>query len=64
MPKAENKSGSDKARDTLSKILTDWRRLLTKCVDEAEEFTREKPGVGLAAAFFAGLFAGSLFRRR
>jgi hypothetical protein len=33
-------------------------------VDEAETFTREKPAVGLSAAFLAGAFLCSFFRRR
>jgi len=50
--------------DTASRLLTDWRKILSRAVDEAEIFTREKPGVGLTAAFLAGAFLSSLFRRR
>ena len=51
-------------RETASKLLSDWRKILSRLVDEAETFTREKPGVGLSAAFFAGAFLSSFFRRR
>ncbi len=51
-------------RESASRLLTDWRELLCRLVDEAETFTREKPGVGLSAAFFAGAFLSSFFRRR
>ena len=50
--------------ETASKLLGDWRRLLLRGVEEAEEFTREKPSAGLTAAFLAGLVTGSFFRRR
>lgn len=54
-----------KARlETASRLLTDWRHLLSRGVEEAETFTREKPVAGLAAAFLAGLLTGSFFRRR
>ena len=51
-------------RESASKLLSDWRKILSRLVDEAETFTREKPGVGLSAAFFAGAFLSSFFRRR
>ena len=51
-------------RESASKLLSDWRELLCRVVDEAETFTREKPAVGLTAAFFAGAFLSSFFRRR
>jgi hypothetical protein len=50
--------------DSASKLLSDWRELLCRLTDEAEKFTREKPAVGLAVAFFAGAFLSSIFRRR
>lgn len=51
-------------RESAAKLLEDWRELLSRLADEAREFTREKPGPGLVAAFFAGAFVSSLFRRR
>ena len=50
--------------ETASRLFGDWRRLLVRGVEEAEEFTREKPTAGLAAAFLAGIVTGSFFRRR
>ena len=50
--------------ESASKLLSDWRKILSRVVDEAETFTREKPVVGLTAAFLAGAFLSSLFRRR
>ena len=54
----------DPSWESASTLLSDWRELLSRLVGEAEAFTREKPGVGLTAAFFAGAFLGSFFRRR
>lgn len=54
----------DPFRESASKLLADWREILCRVVDEAETFTREKPAVGLTAAFFAGAFLSSFFRRR
>jgi len=50
--------------ESASKLLSDWRKILCRIVDEAETFTREKPVVGLTGAFLAGAFLSSLFRRR
>ena len=50
--------------DSAEKLLSDGREILCRLVDEAETFTREKPAVGLSAAFFAGAFLSSFFRRR
>ena len=50
--------------ESASKLLSDWREILCRAVDEAETFTRAKPAVGLIAAFLAGSFMGSFFRRR
>jgi hypothetical protein len=61
---AAEKPSPDEFRESASKLLSDWREILCRVVDEAETFTREKPGVGLAAAFFAGAFLSSFFRRR
>jgi hypothetical protein len=54
----------DPFSESAAKLLADWREILTRAVDEAETFTREKPAVGLIAAFLAGSFMGSFFRRR
>lgn len=62
-PAGEN-SRPRRSADTLTQLLSEWRELLSRCVDEAEKFTREKPSVGLAAAFLAGLVFGNFFRRR
>jgi hypothetical protein len=51
-------------RESAAELLADWRALLSRLADEAEEFTREKPKAGLLAAFCAGAFFASLFRRR
>jgi ElaB/YqjD/DUF883 family membrane-anchored ribosome-binding protein len=64
MNETPGKSGSERARDTVATLLSEWRQVLSQLVDEAERFTREKPSVGLAAAFLAGTLFGSLFRRR
>lgn len=58
------KSSPDPLCESVSKLLSDWRKILCRVVDEAEIFTREKPVVGLTAAFLAGAFLSSLFRRR
>jgi len=54
----------DPSRESASKLLSDWREILCRAVDEIETFTREKPAVGLTAAFVAGAFLSSFFRRR
>jgi hypothetical protein len=54
----------DPLPESASKLLSEWRELLCRLVDEAEKFTREKPAMGLAAAFLTGAFLSSLFRRR
>lgn len=46
------------------RLLTEWRKLISHGIDEVEIFTKEKPLVGLAAAFFAGTLLGSIWRRR
>jgi len=58
------KTGSERTRETISAVLAEWRHVLSQLVDEAERFTRDKPSVGLAAAFIVGTIFGSLFRRR
>jgi len=58
------KSSPDPVCESASKLLSDWRKILSRVVDEAETFTREKPVVGLTAAFLAGAFLSSFFRRR
>jgi len=35
--------------ESASKLLSDWRKILCRVVDEAESFTRKKPVVGLTA---------------
>jgi len=50
--------------ESASRLISDWRKILCRVVDEAEILTREKPLVGLTAAFLAGAFLSSLFRRR
>jgi ElaB/YqjD/DUF883 family membrane-anchored ribosome-binding protein len=54
----------EKLVESFAGLLREWRELLSRGVDEAEQFTREKPAAGLSAAFFAGLLFGSLLRRR
>jgi hypothetical protein len=58
------KNSPDPLCESASKLLSDWRKILCRVVDEAENFTREKPVVGLTAAFLAGAFLSSCFRRR
>jgi len=55
---------SDPGRKDFVQLLEDWREIFTHGVDEAEKFTREKPAMGLAIAFFAGTLISSLWRRR
>jgi hypothetical protein len=55
---------SEPGRKDFVQLLADWREIFTHGVDEAEKFTREKPSVGLAIAFFAGTLLSSLWRRR
>jgi hypothetical protein len=50
--------------ESASRLLSNWRKLFCRVVDEAESFTREKPVLGLTAAFLAGAFLSSFFRRR
>ena len=64
MVEPTDQSRSDRARQAFSELLGDWRELLSKAVDEAEKFTREKPAAGLTAAFVVGLVVGSFFKRR
>ena len=64
MSETAEKSDPGRALETASRLLGDWRHLLARGLEEAEEFTREKPTAGLAAAFIAGLVTGSFFRRR
>ncbi len=58
------KPASERKAETLAGLLAEWRQIVSRCVDEAERFTREKPAAGLSAAFFAGFILGSLLRRR
>ncbi len=58
------KQKPERLLDALSGLLGEWREVASRCVDEAERFTREKPTAGLAAAFLAGIFLSSLLRRR
>jgi ElaB/YqjD/DUF883 family membrane-anchored ribosome-binding protein len=62
-PDREN-SGPRPARDVFAELLSEWRELAGRLLKEAENYTREKPAAGLAAAFLAGLLAGTLLRRR
>ena len=55
-------SGFD--RDSAATLWREWRELVSRLAGEAEEFTRERPRAGLLAAFFAGAFLSSMFRRR
>lgn len=57
-------ASSRRRQEAAAALLGEWRDLLVRAVDEAERFTREKPAAGLVAAFLAGLFTGSLIRRR
>jgi len=59
-----DRRSSDPLRESAAALLSDWREFLCRLVDETEKFTRDKPAVGLAAAFCAGAFLSSLFRRR
>jgi len=61
---AEPAPRPERSGETLSALLGEWRRLLTRLVDEAEQFARERPSAGLTAAFLAGLLLGSFLRRR
>ena len=61
---SSEKPSPEPLRESASKLLSDWRDILCRVVDEAETFTREKPAVGLSAAFLAGAFLSSFFRRR
>lgn len=49
--------------EQLTVLLSEWRDLCRRCLEEAEDFTRERPAASLAIAFFAGTFIVSLFRR-
>jgi ElaB/YqjD/DUF883 family membrane-anchored ribosome-binding protein len=57
-------SGPRPARDVFLELLSEWRELAGRLLKEAEEYTRQKPAAGLAAAFLAGLVAGTFLRRR
>jgi len=61
---SSKKPSAEPLCESASKLLSDWRNILCSVVDEAESFTREKPVVGLTAAFLAGAFLSSFFRRR
>ncbi len=58
------RSRSERAREAIAALAADWREIFSRCVDEAERFTRDKPAAGLAAAFLTGFVAASLLRRR
>ena len=64
MDGSDEKSRGERLRETFSALLGEWRQLASRLVEEAEQFTREKPAAGLAAAFVAGFVLNSLFRRR
>jgi hypothetical protein len=64
LDESSEQSAPDPFCESASKLLSDWRKILSRVVDEAETFTREKPVVGLTAAFLAGTFLSSFFRRR
>jgi hypothetical protein len=49
--------------EQLTALLTEWRDLCRRCLNEVEGFTRERPAASLAIAFFAGSFIVSFFRR-
>ena len=50
--------------ERFGEILREWRIAVSRCMKEAEAFTREQPGAGIASSFFLGYFFGRLFRRR
>ncbi len=60
----ERSATAASALETITGLLGEWREILSRCVDEAEKFTREKPAAGLSVAFLAGIFLASLLRRR
>ncbi len=65
MPEAEAKSdGAAARRESFAALLREWREILSRAVEEAEEFTRQRPAAGLAASFVAGFVFGGIFRRR
>lgn len=65
MDKGDESSPPPERRgDTWAGLLGEWRRILSRLVEEAEQFAREKPSAGLTAAFLTGLLLGSFLRRR
>lgn len=54
--------------ETASGLIRDWRAAVDNAVGQAEQFTKEKPMVALAASFAAGVVlaevVGLLIRRR
>ena len=64
MEETDEKTAPEGSGKIFSELLGEWREVLTRAVDEAETFTRERPIAGLGAAFVAGLVLGNLFRKR
>ena len=64
MDETSQKTVPERKSDAFSTLLGEWREVLTRAVDEAERFTRDRPVAGLGAAFVAGLVFGNLFRKR
>ena len=64
MNESAEKSEASCTFETASKLLRDWRNILSRGVEEAEAFTKDKPVAGLTLAFLAGVVISSLFRRR
>ena len=62
--KPTNDRPQESIGERFGELLHEWRIAVSHLLDEAETFTREKPGLGLASAFFLGLFLGRWFRRR
>lgn len=61
---ADREDRRERVRETCFALFGEWRRLASRLLEEAEQFTREKPSAGLAGAFLAGFVLSSFFRRR
>ncbi len=67
MPEKEDPGAPDSERspgERFGEILREWRIAVSRLMKEAEAFTREQPGAGIASSFLLGYFIGRLFRRR
>jgi ElaB/YqjD/DUF883 family membrane-anchored ribosome-binding protein len=60
---SETPSGAERFKDSAARLLSDWIEVAKAAATEVEQFVKEKPVAGAAAAFVLGWLAGSTFKR-